>query len=83
MANPVIDETGNVYDKLTVIGRSKDNTIEGKARWLCQCVCGSVRIAVGTELRQGKMKACWDCTHDEGVRKRALHRESLVVQTST
>lgn len=61
----VIDETGNVYGKLTVIGKSanpKTNVLTG-AVWTCQCECGAILDICGTILRrENGPKACRSCS---------------------
>jgi len=53
----LIDETGNVYNRLTVIERV-GNTNHGQAQWLCRCECGNEMIAKGTLLRRGVVQSC-------------------------
>ena len=53
----MIDEIGNKYGKLTVISRG-ENDKSGKARWNCQCECGTIILVRGTDLRSGKTKTC-------------------------
>lgn len=52
-----IDETGNVYGKLTVLSRD-ENTFNGKARWKCQCECGTITSVSGNNLRTGLVRSC-------------------------
>lgn len=52
----VVDETGKIYGRLTVIEKVKEQT--GKARWICQCECGNITIANGTDLRTGRVLSC-------------------------
>lgn len=52
----VIDETGNVYGKLTVIEQKKSRN--GQARWRCQCECGKETDVAGGELRAGNSRSC-------------------------
>lgn len=58
----LIDETGNVYGKLTVVKRDRDRTY-GKTRerfvmWICRCECGN-RVSVAAQsLREGRTKSC-------------------------
>lgn len=52
----VVDETGKIYGRLTVIERVKEQS--GKARWICQCECGNITIVNGTDLRTGKVLSC-------------------------
>lgn len=52
-----IDETGNHYGFLTVIGFAGLN--EKKcATWLCKCVCGNQRVCSGIDLRRGHTTSC-------------------------
>ena len=52
----VVDETGKIYGRLTVIEKVKEQT--GKARWICQCECGNITIANGADLRTGRVLSC-------------------------
>ena len=52
----VVDETGKIYGRLTVVERVKERT--GKARWICQCECGNITIANGADLRTGRVLSC-------------------------
>lgn len=56
-SNKLIDETGNSYGRLTVIGLGEDRKRD-KPVWHCLCVCGGTIDAVGSELRRGKVKSC-------------------------
>lgn len=58
-----IDETGNVYGRLTVV---KDVGVErfGQYEWECLCSCGKVSIQMGTSLRRGLVVSC-GCYNDE------------------
>lgn len=72
-----IDETGNVYGRLTVIGYHE--TRNGKAYWLCCCECGNVTSVVADKLRGGHTKSC-GCLQNEifgkkhGLRDHPLYR---------
>lgn len=53
----LIDITGKVYGRLTVIkrnGTSKDH----HAMWLCQCQCGNYTTVIGKDLRSGHTTSC-------------------------
>lgn len=53
-----IEETGNRYGCLTVIGPYTGKTKWSNAIWLCRCDCG-VEIAVrGDYLRKGRTSSC-------------------------
>ena len=53
----LIDETGNVYGKLTVIEQGK-STPGGNVRWLCKCTCGREALVIGQNLRRGNTRSC-------------------------
>ena len=56
MRSNYIDETGNIYGKLTVIAPAKDKN--NRSAWLCQCECGKSKIVRGPDLRKGKITSC-------------------------
>ena len=58
-----IDETGNRYDRLLVLGRKGTNLFK-RATWLCRCDCGRVVVVTGHNLRQGNTRSC-GCLHRE------------------
>lgn len=51
------DETGNKYNKLTVIEQGEKDKY-GTIRWICQCDCGNKTLVGGYFLRSGKTKSC-------------------------
>lgn len=53
----VIDMTGQIYGKLTVLERAENDKF-GKAQWLCQCECGNKKIINGASLRKGLTTSC-------------------------
>lgn len=60
------DETGNTYERLTVIAFSHTNN--RYAHWKCKCICGNVVVVNGRDLRRGHSKSC-GCLHNEGDHK--------------
>ena len=52
-----INETGNVYSRLTVLSYAGTNK-DKKSLWLCQCECGNTKVVVGKHLRSGLTKSC-------------------------
>ena len=52
-----IDETGNTYGELTVLFRSQNDSF-GRARWKCQCKCGTIIDVSGNNLRTGSVRSC-------------------------
>ena len=64
----LIDETGAVYGRLTVIKQSgKDN--HGHPLWECMCDCGNTCYVTGARLRNGNTRSC-GCLHSEQIASR-------------
>ena len=70
-----IDELGNKYGKLTVIG---EGPIEkyGSKTWLCECDCGGKILVKGTNLRNGGTTSC-GCLKSHGEEKIADMLQNL------
>ena len=51
-----IDETGNKYGMLTVIGQAESHKTH--AMWICRCDCGKERVTSGGHLRAGNTTNC-------------------------
>ena len=60
---PVTNLLGKKFNRLTVIARAENNK-QGKARWLCKCDCGNIKIILGDSLKSGKTISC-GCAHSE------------------
>lgn len=55
----LIDMTGQVCGRLTVLRRAEQKSKSGqKAKWVCQCECGNIVEVVGTSLRNGATQSC-------------------------
>ncbi len=73
MKSQRIDETGNVYGKLTVVGFSHSATVSKTLKpgdrsgsrtlafWRCKCECGRERVVVGRDLRRKDKRAVRTC----------------------
>lgn len=55
---------GQVFGELTVL--SREESINGSTRWLCQCSCGRKKITTAHELKAGRAKCCGDKCHRFG-----------------
>lgn len=53
----VIDLTGKVFGKLTVIGRA-ENDKGGNSQWNCSCECGENTTVRAYDIKSGKTKSC-------------------------
>ena len=54
----LIDLTGKVFGRLTVIKRADCETRKLKPRWICRCSCGRITEVTGERLRRGQTKSC-------------------------
>lgn len=69
-----IDITGQRFERLTVIKRSKYLcTGTREALWECQCDCGTVFVTRGSSVRKGLAKSC-GCLRSEGLAERNRER---------
>src|SRR6185437_3585812 len=70
----LVDITGQKFGRMTVL--SKARSVDGNARWECQCDCGSpVKTVWGNDLRRGKVVSC-GCHKAEMASKRGTHHMS-------
>src|SRR3954471_6233232 len=69
MGKPLIDRTGQRYERLTVTSRA-DN-YRGNAQWHCACDCGRKIVALGNDLARGKVKSC-GCYNAERIVKHGM-----------
>lgn len=65
----LIDLTGQVFCRLTVLSRALRNTMHNRTCWECQCICGTLVTVAGSRLRSGNTRSC-GCIHKEQLRKR-------------
>lgn len=56
MGRAVRDLVGQVFGDLTVVERTE--SVNGRAGWLCKCVCGADKVTVTEQLVSGKTKSC-------------------------
>lgn len=64
-----IDETGNVYGKLRVLGPGQKKGKYAPKFWLCQCECGRTTNTRGFSLRRGQALSC-GCVRREVFKSR-------------
>jgi hypothetical protein len=59
----LIDHTGKVYGKLTVLRRGESIDKRNSPCWVCQCECGSTVTIRGYSLSTGNTKSCPYCKY--------------------
>ena len=58
------DLTGQVFGKLIVVKR--EDNINGRTSWLCECSCGNKKIIQTRYLKTGKVQSCGCLKYDGG-----------------
>lgn len=58
-----IDMAGKSFGSWTVIGRCPKKRGYGGAYWICKCLCGQTKSALGGNLRRGTIGACKTCVN--------------------
>lgn len=64
--------TGMTFGRLTVLGFNGITETKKVSTWLCQCACGNMRIARGSNLKSGITKSC-GCLKTEVNKSRSHH----------
>lgn len=68
----LVDRTGDIYGRLTVVGRDESvgpASNGRRTRWICNCACGGQKSATGHELASGDTTSC-GCFHKERLLSR-------------
>ena len=73
----IIDETGNKYNKLTVINFAY--TKDSKAYWNCKCDCGTELVCCGNHLRTKSVQSCGCLNSRKEEEIRHILQNNLVV----
>lgn len=63
-----LDLKGQKFGRWTVLEKAP-TLKDGNSRWLCQCECGTQKIVMGKNLRNGRSKSC-GCLKDEKSKER-------------
>lgn len=71
----VKDLTGKKFGRLTVIERAGSNK-DGRATWLCQCVCGNTSVKIGKLLLNGHCQSCGCGEYENRVNNCTSHKMS-------
>ena len=67
--------TGMTFNRLYVIKRVS-NDKSGRARWLCKCECGTIKVILGKHLLSRKIQSC-GCLQKERVTKHKMSNSRL------
>lgn len=73
-----VDRVGHRYGRLLVV-EPAESAVEpsgrNRARWLCQCDCGNVKIIRGTDLQSGRTVSCGCYLHEVLIETKTTHGE--------
>lgn len=74
----IIDLTGKVYGRLTVIHRAPHNeTLKTKSPlWICKCECGNFKTAFGSNIKKGDTRSCGCLQAERTSKANTIHGES-------
>lgn len=64
------DLTGRVFGSLTVLHPAE--SLKGRTRWVCRCICGNLHTASSHALKAGKIKSCGCRHHRTGLNIRDI-----------
>jgi len=67
----LIKLAGAVFGRLSVL--SRDPAPTAKTRWICRCICGTVKSIRSNDLRSGRVNSC-GCLRQELMREAATAR---------
>lgn len=54
----IILNPGDQFYYWTVLEEAENKTKDGRIKWKCQCICGTIAEVSGKDLRNGKSKSC-------------------------
>lgn len=74
----LIDLTGKIFGRLTVLEKSPRHNKHGQPFWKCVCICGSEKEVLGPNLRSGRSRSC-GCVRSES----AAHRFKTLPRRGT
>lgn len=66
----IVDLSGRIFGRLTVIRQSSKRSKSGDLYWVCSCECGNEKEVISSNLKYGKTRSC-GCLAKELSSKRA------------
>ena len=67
----VVELTGQRFGRLTVLHRAPRRP-DGRARWVCRCVCGRESVVDTKSLRSGNTQSCGCLSRDKASERASL-----------
>lgn len=78
---PKKDITGQKFGKLTVIQETKQRASNGSILWECQCDCGNICYAVGSDLKSNRKISCGLCYKGEDLTGQKFNKLTVLGPT--
>lgn len=72
----LIDITGDIFGRLTVISKHSIPSKSGGSLWLCRCECGNTKIVNSSNLRSGSTRSC-GCIAKEWSKELGSNKEYI------
>lgn len=79
----VVDLTGQVFGRLTVVRRSQERHSSRQALWDCECECGSKAVALSARLRAGRTRSCGCLRKQTAAKQGRLNASHRMTGTPT
>jgi len=77
MTGWIMSDHGIIDSRVTVLKLSDKKEKDGHKLWICQCNCGNIFEAGGSNLRRGSIKSC-GCLNKEKASLRAQIRNKTI-----
>ena len=77
----IIQLDGQVFGRLTVIGRAKN--IGEQTAWNCRCSCGAEKTVMSSKLRSGETRSCGCLRREVSIERMSIHSHSRKGRRST
>ncbi len=71
-SNRLVDLTGQTFGELVVMGQAPRTCT--KIGWECKCSCGSITVALGSNLTRGHTTSCGHVRRPHGLSQHELYR---------
>jgi hypothetical protein len=76
----MVDLTGQVFGRLTVLRLSEERDRYRELLWLCKCTCGNETLVRASSLRSGATRSC-GCLRQESAKARnAIRRYARIAR---
>ena len=75
----LINLTGQIFGRLTVIKRDTERKTNSGSYWICQCECGKIKSVKSSSLRRGEIQSCGCLRNDMNARAKRRQSENEMI----